>query len=1101
MSLKEKIFQLLSESTQVEDIRVSLQAGKTLLFEGLWNTPKALLSVLAEKTTGKNILFLAEGKEENNLLFDLEFFSERPVLEFPAWETLPNENIPPSRDIVGERYRVLDKILKKEGPVTVVSNLQSLLQKLVPKKRFQNHHLNLKIGEEVEFETLIQKLSQMGYERVPRAQEKGEFAHRGGIIDVYPVSSRDPYRLEFFGNTLESIRKYDPIGQKSVEKASEIEITLAKELEMLQEAQDNETLLDYLGEDTLVIFNGLVEIEDRYADLIGLLGAKHPQFASLEELFKKIAPLQKIYFSDENIESLSDISVKRKKSTSFFGKKAEGYEVAFDLFERKLSAYKSPHPFLTAADYLMPERDPEEKISGEEIFFSLGRLAKNCRLYLLSTTESDKAFLQKRIADASLSLPTNTHLDLGYLTSGFAIASLSFLVLPTAEFTGKTKVRRQKLRSTFHTAGNEIYELSPGEIVVHLNHGIGKFLGQENGKSTDGTEKEHLLIEYAEGARLFVPMNQSHLVTKYIGSNDESPKFHILGGKQWLKVREKTERAIIGYAKELLELYAKREWKGGFSFKEDSPDLASFEEEFPYEETEDQLSAISAIKKDMISNKAMDRLICGDVGYGKTEVAMRAAFKAVLDGGKQVALLVPTTVLAMQHYENFKDRMGNFPLRVGLLSRFCKPKEIKQTLEGIQNGSIDIVIGTHRIVSQDVIFKDLGLIIIDEEHRFGVKAKEHLKRIKSGVDCLTLSATPIPRTLYMSLVGARDISVINTPPYDRIPIKTFIVEPTDALIKTALLREMTRDGQVYFIHNRVETLPQIADKLKKLIPEARIGIVHGQMSSDEIDKTFHAFKSGHIDILCATTIVESGLDIPNANTILIDRADHFGLAELYQLRGRVGRWNRLAYAYFLVKKFSNLPELSRKRLTALSESVGFGGGMKLALRDLEIRGAGDILGLEQSGHVSAIGFHFYCKLLTKTIKTLQGQGSSVFSEVKMDFPFDYRLPNYYVNEPSLRRELYHRLGDATSFEEVDAIWSEINDRFGSPPIEALWLYHMTKIRVFAAKLGLDELKLERFTLVAVRKKGKEAKERRFLIGKIQDPKELEKNVIKALSSL
>jgi transcription-repair coupling factor (superfamily II helicase) len=501
----------------------------------------------------------------------------------------------------------------------------------------------------------------------------------------------------------------------------------------------------------------------------------------------------------------------------------------------------------------------------------------------------------------------------------------------------------------------------------------------------------------------------------------------------------------------------------------------------------------------MISDKPMDRLICGDVGYGKTEVAMRAAFKAAIDGGKQVVVLVPTTVLAMQHFETFSERMSGFPVQVGVISRFRSPKEVRETLEKTAKGEIDILIGTHRLLSQDVKWKDLGLIIIDEEQRFGVRAKEHLKKFKAGVDCLTLSATPIPRTLYMSLVHARDMSIINTPPQDRLPIKSIIAETDPELIQNALLRELSRGGQAFFIHNRVETIYGKANDLQKLVPAARVGVVHGQMDTDDIDILFHRFKQGEIDLLFATTIIENGIDIPNANTILIDRADTYGLADLYQLRGRVGRWNRAAYAYFLIPKTLRLSEPSRKRLNALVESGGYGGGMKIAMRDLEIRGAGDILGVQQSGQVSAIGFHLYCKLLKRAIDALKKQRPISFNETKMEFPFDARLPEDYINEFSLRMELYHRLGAAATFSEIDELLAEMKDRFGPPPPPVLWLYHLSRVRAFAAANHFTLLKFNTVSFQADQQKGKLIDKKTLLLAKkVQTPETLEAHVIEEL---
>lgn len=1076
----------------------ALASKEHLLVEGLFNAPKALFLHLAEKVTGKHLLVISgETQDLGSLFQDLEFFSRRPLLEFPAWETLPSENIPPSPDIVGARYSVLEKIKDSKEPLIVLTTPQALLQKIVQKPVFDKLTIALEEKATYPFQDLIDKLIEMGYERKGVASDKGEFAVRGCIIDIFPVSYPDPYRIEFFGDDIESLRRFDPVGQKSVEKASKISITPAREMELLEKVQYQGTLFDYLGKETLVILDDLLAIEDRLSSLVAMLETPPPSFSTVDELFKAIEPLTCLFLTKGELEELTEVKASGAKRSGYYADSSL-HSISFEMFQRSFKAIRFNHPF-KRIDTFLADEEVGEGLQGEEILLSLGRLPKESALFLLNTNESDKSTLAKRLADGAISLPEATDVSLGYLSSGFGAHDPAFLVIPTTEITHRHRIRRQKMRSTYHFTPSDFFDLAKGELVVHLQHGIGRYLGQEKQKDVHGHEKEHLLIEYADNSRLFVPMHQMHLVTKYIGATDDIPKLHEIGGTRWAKTREKTEKAIVGYAKDLLELYAKREFKGGFSFNEDSADMHAFEEEFPYEETEDQLDAIARVKEDMRSKKAMDRLICGDVGYGKTEVAMRASFKAVLDGGKQVAMLVPTTVLAMQHYENFVERMRNFPVRIGILSRFQTPKEQKRTIEGVFDGSVDILIGTHRIISGDILFKDLGLVIIDEEQRFGVRAKEHLKRIKVGVDCLTLSATPIPRTLYLSLSGARDMSVINTPPQDRLPIKTAITEPGDQVIKTALMRELARDGQAFFIHNRVETLPDVVIRLQKLLPKARIASVHGQMHSDEIDTMFHAFKSGKIDILVATSIIESGIDIPNANTILIDRADHFGLAELYQLRGRVGRWNRRAYAYFLVNRLQSLPELTRKRLTALAESVGFGGGMKLAMRDLEIRGAGDILGTEQSGHVASIGFHFYCKLLKRTIKALQGEKVPFLVETKVDLPYEAFIPESYVDTSSLRMEIYQRIGDAEHFETLEALWSELRDRFGPQPRPVKTLYHLSRIRLHAAKKGYTHLKLDNVSLLAEKSKGREILEsRRLLVGSKPSIEDLEAKILKNL---
>lgn len=1093
---------MLQEILNHERVRAlenSLRAQNSVLVEHLWNSPKALIAAIALQATGKHVLVLTGASQEEVRLFhDFAFFCDRPVVDFPAWETLPSEGVAPSPDIVGDRYHVLQQVRNSAEPYIILSGLQACLQKLIPPKQFEQLYLELRKGVDFPFELLIEQLNEMGYRRASVASDKGEYAVRGGIIDVFPVSSPDPFRIEFWGDDIESIRIYDPVGQKSVRVVEEARMTPAQELELLKDPDKLTTILDYLGPNTIVIFDDLLALEDKYASLVSMGGGGSRSFSTIDSFLDKLQPLQKIFWSQQPIEELSEVKLLDRKG-NYYSEAAALHSLSFSVFSRQFTAEQWRMPFCTVEEFLLPEFQGEP--AGQDLVTALGTLRdKEMRLHILCGTELEESSFHKRLLDQGVALPKHTRYHINYLSSGLALPDSNTLILPLTEITHRYKIRRQKQRSTYHTVPVESYDLVPGEMVVHLNNGIGKFLGIEKQPNHMGTVSEFFAIEYAEKAKLYVPMSQAYMISKYIGASEEIPKLHTLGSNRWKRAKETTERAILSYAADLLNMYAHREVKGGFSYPADSPDFAAFEEDFPYVETEDQLAAIAAIKQDMKDAKSMDRLVCGDVGYGKTEVAMRAAFKAVVDGHKQVAVLVPTTVLAMQHYENFMERMSHFPVEVGVVSRFRTPKQVRETLKRVQEGSIDILIGTHRLISEDVQFKDLGLIIIDEEQRFGVKAKEHLKKVKVGVDCLTMSATPIPRTLYMSLIGARDMSVINTPPQDRLPITSVITEPNDIVLKNALLRELSRDGQAYVIHNRVETIYECADHIKKLLPQARVVVGHGQMGPDEIDVVFHAFKSGQADILVATSIVENGIDIPNANTILIDKADHFGIADLYQLRGRVGRWNRRAYAYFLVKNIRSMPEISRKRLQALAESSGYGGGMKVAMRDLELRGAGNILGYEQSGHVSAIGFHLYCKLLKRAIKALQGEIPSTITDVKMEFPVDARLPEEYINEVGLRMEIYQRLGEAFSWEDVDLIWGEVEDRFGVPPEPARWLYHLTRIRVFAAAKGYTLIKQEKLSLYTEQQKGKNQVVRKAVLPLAKEPKDLEASILKVLSA-
>lgn len=1054
----------LKSSPALLQLEKELESEGSFLFEGLWEPTKALLASLIVQKTKKSILLITGGVREDLLFNDLSYFDPTLPVEFPAWETLPGEEIPPSPDILGKRFEALAKLLVKKTPSVVLCPLTALLQKIIPKNSLAPLLTRWKKGDKIPFDQVPQILSSLGYTRNPIVSDKGQFAMRGGIIDLFPIAESDPYRIEFFGDEIESIRTFDPVGQKSVAKVDSFFLCPAQELPLLQNAKDLCSILDYL-DDPWIFWDDLLAIEDNLVALKKMPGAQSKFFAKLEDMPKK----HQIFCSAQNIEDLSEVKKSREKTKYF-------QSISFEAFGQQCKAKRFFHPF--------------QKI--EEI----GDVEPSASLVFLNRTDAEEEEVKKQIA--TFEYP-NIAFQKGCLTSGFTILDLNCSIIPYSTLSKRAPIRRQKWRSTHHTPSSEFHTLTPKDLVVHYHSGIGKYLGLEKQKNHLGVETEFLILEYADQSKLFVPLSQSYLVSRYIGTKEESPHLSELGSKRWQKTREAATAQIVGYANDLLLRQAERVIKGGFHFAPDSPMMERFEKDFPYVETEDQLLAIRDIKKDMMSQEPMDRLICGDVGYGKTEVAMRAAFKAVVDGGKQVAVLVPTTVLAMQHFETFTERMRGFPIKVEVVSRFRTPKQIKETLAKTKNGEVDILVGTHRLLSEDVQFKDLGLMIIDEEQRFGVRSKEHLKKIKVGVDCLTLSATPIPRTLHMSLVSARDMSVINTPPQDRLPIKTIIAENEPELVQNALLREFARNGQAFYIHNRVETIYGKAEEVQKIVPSARIGIVHGQMDPDDIDSVFHQFKKGDIDLLFATTIVESGVDIPNANTMLIDRADTYGLADLYQLRGRVGRWNRSAYTYFLIPKHTRMTEIARKRLSALAESGGFGGGMKIAMRDLEIRGAGDILGIQQSGQVSSIGFHLYCKLLKRAIDALKKKKTISFLETKMEFSYGAHFPETYINDVALRMELYHRLGEATTAQEVDELLAELKDRFGEPPLPVLWLLSLARIRVFAAEHRFTLLKFGNLSFVAERQTGKELKSHTMLLPKrVQTPDALEQHVIAEL---
>lgn len=1063
-------------NSKLKEYKTRIASGDSLVIEKLWDAPKALLLTLALELTQKHIVILSGGLRESRLFDDFAYFFGRTPLEFPAWETLPSEEVPPSPDIVGDRYRILREIQEKKTPQIILTSLQAILQKVLLPEKLEKLHLILKKGSTCPFDELPHVLSEMGYHKRGVAADKGEFAVRGGILDIFPVSSPDPFRIEFWEDEIVSIRKYDPVGQTSVGTVQEIVITPGEEQELLAEQTELATVFDYLGPETIVVFDDLEELEDKYIALKSL-GTSSKMFMDSETLFKVLAQHQKLYFVEESLDQISQVKMIERPN-----------KISFESFNQELTAYLWRHPFFPVLASFCPPEHAIEEFSANDFFAAAHRFPQITFQFICQNLAE-----KNKVAEA---LPQAT-IEEGYLSTGFFMEEPPFALIPMTELTHRYKIRRQKQRSHYHTLPVEMMTLTPGEAVVHLNSGIGRYLGIEKRANHLGVETEFMLLQYAEGSKLYVPMEQANLVSKYIGATDTPPEYHKLGSSKWQRSKEKTEQAIQGYAEELLKVQAERVIKGGFVYPENSELINQFRDEFPYEETPDQQLAIESIHKDMLSNKSMDRLVCGDVGFGKTEVAMRAAFKAVVDGGKQVAVLVPTTVLAMQHFETFAERMANFPVKVAMLSRFVKPQEAKKNLEDLENGKIDILVGTHRLINKDVKFKNLGLVIIDEEQRFGVKAKEHLKALQKDVDCLTLSATPIPRTLYLSLVGARDLSVISTPPQDRLPIQSVVCHTSDELIKQALLRELARDGQAYVVHNRVETIYQLADRIRNMIPEARIVVGHGQMSAQEIDTVFHAFKTHKADILVATSIIENGIDIPNANTILIDRADRFGMADLYQMRGRVGRWNKKAYCYFLVPSTHELSEMSRKRLSALTSASG---GMKIAMHDLEIRGAGNILGTDQSGHVATIGFFLYCKLLKKTVNALQKNEIPFLShELKIEFPYDARIPDTYINETNLRMDIYQRLGDADTEEEVDLIIEELADRFGPIPPEVRWLHRSTRIRVFATRNHFTLLKLTKAVFHADQMHGKQEKlTKKMILSLPRTPEELEEKILKAL---
>ncbi|MFZ4673279.1 MAG: transcription-repair coupling factor [Chlamydiia bacterium] len=1023
---------------------------KPFAVDGLTSSTKAHFIEAIQKKDPLPYLIISEGNPD--LFHDLTYFFQKEPLELVAKEA--------NLDVEGLRYKVVKAFKDAVDSLPLIVSIQTLFDPLPNPESLA--FFSLKEGQLLPFDPFLFQLETFGLNRKKIVVDKGDYAIRGGLVDLFPIDALEPIRVEFDGDKIASLRHFDPVSQRSTKVIQEFQF-------LPTSTEGSITLLDLFPTPFRVFLDHPTHLEDRMVQL-------------KVELAPFLEKAKEVYFLfDEMVESLIEDTEIAPVGRDFYQGKQTPL-IDLELFKK---TYRLQHDFLFY-----------EPIEAHLDLNKVGHLLHQppfdkMAVHLLAQTPVEEKFFEELLPDRS----KNCVIQKGYLSQGF-IYRQKELFLPHTEFSKRKKIHRKRWRVHNHVPVSEFHELEPGDLVVHYHNGVGKFLGFEQMSNHQKVQDDFIVLEYANSSKLYVPMSQSHLVSRYIGAKeDHRVTLNALGTNTWAKTKLKVEKAIVGYARELLHRQAMRQIKGGFQYPSDSLEMELFEDAFAFDETIDQIKAIQDIKQDMCSTEGMDRLILGDVGYGKTEIAMRAAAKAVLDGQKQVAVLVPTTVLAVQHFENFKLRMEGFPIRIELVCRFRSTKEIKNTLQEVNEGKIDILIGTHRIISKDVLFKDLGLIIVDEEQRFGVRAKEWLKQATIGVDCLTLSATPIPRTLHLSLVNARKMSVISSPPSDRLPVKVAVVEESDSVIQDGLINEFQRGGQAYFLYNRVETIHEMKDKLQKLVPKARIGVVHGQMDPDDIDEIFHGFKKGALDLLLATTIIENGIDIPNANTIFIHRADTFGISDLYQLKGRVGRSDKSAYAYFLIPKGATMKETSTQRIKAIVDASGYGGGLKVAMRDLEIRGAGDILGVQQSGHVASIGFHLYCKLLKRTIDLMRANKQTNFTETKVEIPFEAKLPPFYVDDKGLRMEIYHRFGECVETQEVHELYKEILDRFGPAPIEVKWLFVVALIRTECAKYGVQLVKLKNCTLVMETEK----KSLSFLSPVFKTPKEFHEFVLQKLS--
>jgi len=976
---------------------------------GLWASACVLVASEAARALDSSCLVVTESAETALDCFDdARLFTGDEVLFAPQWEILPTDDEPPSADIFRRRMQAVDG-LRRGLKGVFIAPIQSLLQPVPAPETLREHTLRIAPGVELPLELLRAWLVDRGFEEVFEADQPGTFGVHGGIVDIFPQNLQGPVRVELTGDTVETVRPINLATMRSGDPVAEAAaVAVPREEFWGKSAHGSRTLIDYVPEGALVVF---IEPESCRREAENYL-ARLPSPVGLYTF-------DAVFRAPEGA---------RRLDVRAF---ADGDAERFDTHIVEVT-HPAASPTLGALE-------------------TLAEAAERVIVACNTTAERDRfSELLLALSDA----PRGRYeLVVGRLSRGFRYSPKRIVLVAHHEIFHRYSQRRELRERPSGKPLTAFADLREGDYVVHAEHGIARFRGTRLLDSPSGLE-EHLVLAFADGATLYVPVSRIDLVSKYIGPGARKPSLSRLRSSAWKNRVRDAERAVTDMAAELLALQVARRTKPGFAFGGDDEWQREMEESFIYEETEDQLRTLAEIKADMEKPYPMDRLICGDVGFGKTELAVRAAFKAALSA-KQVAVLVPTTVLADQHLRTFRERLADFPVTVEMISRFRTRAETARILERLRDGSIDIIIGTHRLLQKDVAFKDLGLVIIDEEQRFGVAHKEVFKKLRATVDVLTMTATPIPRTLHMSLVGLRDISNLETPPVDRLAVHTEVTHYNETRIRYAVLRELARGGQVFFVHNRIGTIRTAAEKLARLVPEAKIAVAHGRMPEKELAETMREFVRGRYDILCATTIIESGLDIPNVNTLFVDRADRFGLADLHQLRGRVGRYKHRAYAYFLIDSRRPLTDVARRRLKAIEDYSQLGSGFKIALRDLEIRGSGNILGREQSGHIAAIGYDMYCRLLEAAVKRARGEPVPEPMIVSVQIGLGAYIPASYVNEPRARMELYRRFALAASEKELSELRGELTDRFGPPPKEAERLFRLHTLRIRAATAGIE----------------------------------------------
>mgnify|MGYP004462191655 FL=1 len=1086
----------LGKSNKFVDLSNQIENKKSpISISGLTDVGMVELLSAINQYNKKPILLITYNEiQAKQILEIIENFEKEKAVLFPKKEIVTYDFVAESKDLPYERIETLNKIKDKKNLI-VVTTIEALMQKLPPKEILFKNILEFKVGDIYNLDELKKTLVNLGYSRCEFIEGRGQFSVRGGIVDI-SINETLGVRIEFWGDEVDSIRNFNITSQRSINTLDKIKIYPAHEFvldnsieeickkitkKLTEEKQEeileqdieqikagnyiskidkyfNEfydkqsTLLEYLNDNYLIILDEISKIEARQRNIL----------QDNSNLIKNLIEKEKIVPEAlENITSIDLNQLENEKSVIYFEKQdivtniqAEKYTFNY----RQINYYKSEieNLFEDIKRWNKEQKSIYVMVSTKEKAKKLKEILEKEEIACTIDEKLDKTIIVK-------STEKIVTITIGKLPNGFENFEINQVVVSADELIeGKKK---KTFANKAYKEGEKVVfaDLKIGDYVVHKNYGIGIFVGV-NTITADGTTKDYIKLKYKNDAILYVPTSQLDSIRKYVGGDAINPPINSLGSKDWIKTKEKVKKNLRAVAKELIELYAKREKAKGYAFSKDTPWQSQFENSFPYQETDDQLRCIEEVKKDMENQRPMDRLLCGDVGYGKTEVAIRAAFKAVMDH-KQVAYLVPTTVLAQQQYEEFRDRMAEFPIKVDILNRFKSKKYQDEVVKKLKLGEVDIVIGTHRMLSKDVEFKDIGLLIIDEEHRFGVKAKEKIKEYKSNIDVLTMTATPIPRTMHMSIVGIRDMSVIYEPPHNRKPVQTYVLEYDQEVIKEAITKELERDGQVFYIYNRVDTIQKKADEISRLVPEAKVSYAHGQMSGNQIEEIMQDFIDKKSNVLVCTTILESGIDIANANTIIVENADRMGLAALYQIRGRVGRSDRQAYAYITYRKDKMLSEEADKRLKAIKEFTEFGSGFKIAMRDLEIRGAGSLLGEIQSGHLEQVGYDTYCNLLDEVVKEMQGTEIEPDIDIQIDLNVTSYIPDEYIEDSAQKIEIYQNIALCRKEEDIQNVVDEIIDRFGNMPAELENLLDIARIKYLAKPFSISKIASKRTAVV------------------------------------